>query len=134
MKFRKPRRDEVTPDITPLIDCVFLLLIFFMLSTTFVVSPGIRINLPQAQAEPVRHERQDLRVKVDAEGSVYVDDRRASADDLNAQFRDAARADRDTLVVIEADEETPHKFVVDVMDRAKASGLHRLAIATRPKR
>jgi len=134
MKFRKPRRDEVTPDITPLIDCVFLLLIFFMLSTTFVVSPGIRINLPQATAEPVRHERQDLRVKVDAEGTVFVGDQRASLEDLDARFRETARADRDTLVVIEADEETPHKFVVDVMDRAKSSGLHRLAIATRPKR
>jgi biopolymer transport protein ExbD len=134
MKFRKTRRDEVTPDITPLIDCVFLLLIFFMLSTTFVVSPGIRINLPQAQAEPVRHERQDLRIKVDAQGTVFVGNQRVSTDDLNAQFQDAARADRDTMVIIEADEETPHKFVVDVMDRAKTSGLHRLAIATRPKR
>jgi len=134
MKFRKARRDEVTPDITPLIDCVFLLLIFFMLSTTFVVSPGIRINLPQAKAEPVRHERQDLRVKVDAEGTVYVGDQRASVEDLDTRFRETARSDRDTLVVIEADEETPHKFVVDVMDRAKTSGLHRLAIATRPKR
>jgi len=134
MKFRKARREEVTPDVTPLVDCVFLLLIFFMLSTTFVVSPGIRINLPQAQAEPVRHERQDLRVKVDPEGTVFLGDQRASPEDLGARLRDTARTDRDTLVVIEADEETPHKFVVDVMDRAKSSGLSRLAIATRPKR
>ena len=134
MRFRKARRESVTLDITPLIDCVFLLLIFFMLSTTFVVAPGIRINLPQAHAEPVRHERQDLRVKVDAQGNVYVGDQRTSADDLVGRFRDTARADRDTLVVIEADKETPHKHVVDVMDRAKSAGLHRLAIATRPKR
>lgn len=134
MKFRKARREQVTPDITPLIDCVFLLLIFFMLSTTFVVSPGIRINLPQAAAEPVRQERQELRVKVDPAGALYLGEQRASPEDLEARFRDTARADRDTLVVIEADEETPHRFVVDVMDRAKTSGLSRLAIATRPRR
>lgn len=134
MKFRKARREQVTPDITPLIDCVFLLLIFFMLSTTFVVSPGIRINLPQATAEPVRHERQELRIKVDPAGALFLGDQRASPEDLEARFRDTARADRDALVVIEADEDTPHRFVVDVMDRAKTSGLSRLAIATRPRR
>ncbi len=134
MEFRKARRDVVTPDVTPLVDCVFLLLIFFMLSTTFVVSPGIRINLPQAQAETVRHERKDLRVKLDAEGALYLGDQRASLEDLDVRFREAAREDRETMVVIEADEETAHKFVVDVMDRAKGSGLQRLAIATRPKR
>lgn len=134
MRFRKHRREQVTPDITPLIDCVFLLLIFFMLSTTFVVSPGIRINLPQAKAEPVRSERQELRVKVDPAGSLFLGEQRASPTDLDVLLRDTARADRDTLVVIEADEETPHKFVVDVMDRAKLSGLSRLAIATRPHR
>lgn len=133
MEFRKKRRDAITPDITPLVDVVFLLLIFFMLSTTFVVSPGIRINLPQAQAEPVRSEQRDLRVKIAAEGVLYVDDQRLSLEDLVERLRGAARTSMDTLVVIEADENTAHKYVVEVMDRAKSAGLSRLAIATRPK-
>ena len=134
MDFRKKQRDVVTPDITPLIDVVFLLLIFFMLSTTFIVSPGIRIDLPQAEAEPVRTQRKDLRVKIAAEGELYVDDQRLSPEDLLERLRATARADQDTMVVIEADENTAHKYVVEVMDRAKSSGLHRLAIATRPRR
>ncbi|GAB4284673.1 MAG: biopolymer transporter ExbD [Deferrisomatales bacterium] len=134
MRFRKARRDVVTPDITPLVDVVFLLLIFFMLSTTFVVSPGIRVNLPQAQAEPVRHEPQELRVKIDAAGAAFLEETRMSPDDLEARFETVARSDRDALVVIEADQDTAHRFVVEVMDRAKTAGLHRLAIATRPKR
>ena len=134
MTFRTKRRDAITPDITPMVDVVFLLLIFFMLSTTFIVSPGIRIDLPQAEAEPVRRERQDLRVKIAAEGVLYVDDQRLSPEDLVERLRAAARTDQDTLVVIEADENTAHKHVVEVMDRAKGAGLHRLAIATRPKR
>ena len=133
MEFRKKRRDAITPDITPLVDVVFLLLIFFMLSTTFVVSPGIRIDLPQAQAEPMRSERRDLRVKIAAEGVLYVEDQRLSLEDLGERLRGAARTSQDTLVVIEADENTAHKYVVEVMDRAKSAGLSRLAIATRPK-
>ncbi len=133
MQFRKDRRDAVTPDITPLVDVVFLLLIFFMLSTTFIVSPGIRVNLPQAEAEAVRHERQDVRVKIDATGNLYLGDQRVSRDDLEARLQAAGRSDRDTLVIIEADEATAHRHVVEVMDRAKSVGLHRLAIATRPR-
>ncbi len=134
MEFRKKRREVVGLEITPLIDVVFLLLIFFMLSTTFVVSPGIRINLPKARSEPVQHKTQDVRVKIDAKGTLFFADRRASPEDLDARFREAARANPDTLVIIEADGNTPHRYVVDVMDRAKSAGLHRLAIATRPKR
>ena len=133
MEFRRKRRDVVTLDITPLIDVVFLLLIFFMLSTTFIVSPGIRINLPQAEAETVRHEKKDLRIKIDAKGILFLDDQRTSAEDLDTRLLEAARLDRDTLVIIEGDENAAHKFIVDVMDRAKNSGLQRLAIATRPK-
>ena len=133
MVFRKTRRDVITPDITPMVDVVFLLLIFFMLSTTFIVSPGIRVDLPQAEAEALRRERQDLRIKIAAEGLLYVDDQRLSPEDLVERLRAAARTDQDTLVVIEADENTAHKHVVEVMDRAKGAGLHRLAIATRPK-
>jgi biopolymer transport protein ExbD len=133
MEFRRKRRDVIALDITPLVDVVFLLLIFFMLSTTFIVSPGIRINLPQAEAETVRHEKKDIRVKLDAKGNFFVEDQRTSPEDLDARFLEATRVDRDTLVIIEADENAAHKFVVDVMDRAKSSGLQRLAIATRPK-
>ncbi len=134
MEFRKKRRDVVGLDITPLVDVVFLLLIFFMLSTTFIVSPGIRINLPKAQAEAVKRESREIRVKIDAQGNYFFGDRRASVDDLAERFRQASRANRDTLVVIEADEATAHRFVVEVMDRAKTAGLNRLAIATRPGR
>ncbi len=133
MEFRKKRRDVVSMDITPLVDVVFLLLIFFMLSTTFVVAPGIRINLPQADAETVRREKRDFRVKIAPDGALYVDDRAIDMGELERLLADASQNDRDTLVVIEADEEVMHHFVVEVMDKAKRAGLNRLAIATRPR-
>ena len=133
MEFRRKRRDVVSMDITPLVDVVFLLLIFFMLSTTFIVSPGIRINLPEAKAEPVRRESRDFRVKIDQQGALYVGDRKVEMETLVSELEQAAAQDRDTLVVIEADEQSMHRFVVDIMDRAKTAGLNRLAIATRPR-
>ncbi len=133
MDFRVKKREAVTMDITPLVDVVFLLLIFFMLSTTFIVSPGIRINLPEATAETVRRESREFRVKIDPQGTMMVADVSITIEDLEQRFRSAAELDRDTLVVIEADEVAMHRFVVAVMDRAKTAGLTRLAIATRPK-
>jgi biopolymer transport protein ExbD len=133
MEFRRKRRDVISMDITPLVDVVFLLLIFFMLSTTFIVSPGIRINLPEAKAEPVRRESRDFRVKIDQQGLLYIGDRKVEIESLVAELEQAAARDRDTLVVIEADEQSMHGYVVDIMDRAKTAGLNRLAIATRPR-
>jgi biopolymer transport protein ExbD len=133
MEFWRKRRDSIAMDITPLVDVVFLLLIFFMLSTTFIVSPGIKINLPQAKAEAVRREQRDFRVKIDTQGLIFHQDQELTVEMLEAKLFEAAERDRDTLVVIEADEAAMHKFVVLVMDRARTAGLNRLAIATRPR-
>lgn len=133
MEFRKKSRDVISMDITPLVDVVFLLLIFFMLSTTFIVAPGIRIDLPEAKAESIRKEVSEVRVKVGSEGKVYVDELEVGEEALKARLAQAAAGDRDTLVIIEADEQAMHRFVVQVMDHAKSAGLNRMAIATRPR-
>lgn len=73
-------------------------------------------------------------MKIDRQGVIYVNRDRLTPEELVQRFRDTAAADRTTLVVIEADEEAAHKYVVGVMDRAKSSGLSRLAIATRQKK
>lgn len=134
MEFRPRRRTPVSIDnITPLVDCMCLLLIFFMLSSTFDDTGGIRISLPEGTGDALRREVRDFHVKVDRQGGLFVDKARLTADELSQRFRDTAKTDRNILVVVEADEETPHKHVVGVMDRAKASGLGKLAIATRRK-
>jgi biopolymer transport protein ExbD len=70
MQFRRPRRDDARIDITPLVDMVFLLLIFFMLSTTFIVAPGIKVNLPESSAEKVP---QEVQVVITEDNKVFVD-------------------------------------------------------------
>ena len=133
MQFRRARKDDAHIDITPLVDMVFLLLIFFMLSTTFIVSPGIKVNLPQSSAEKVTQEKEEVQVVITEDNRIFVERVAVDVGELAQRFAGAARKDPRTLVIIKADAKALHGTVVEVMDIAKESGLNRLAIATQPK-
>lgn len=131
----RPRRDE-GPDInlTPLIDVVFLLLIFFMVSTTFERSSELAIELPEATAPPEQPEPDAIEIAIDASGSYYVNGTELVNTQLGTvkQALSAAAAGReDVRLVITADGRTPHQAVVTVMDAARRLGLAHLTFATR---
>jgi biopolymer transport protein ExbD len=133
MQFRRPRRDDARIDITPLVDMVFLLLIFFMLSTTFIVTPGIKVNLPRSSAEKVTQEKKEVQVVITEDNKVFVDGMPLDMGELEQRLMGVARQDPQTLIIIKADAKALHGTVVEVMDIAKQSGLNHLAIATQPK-
>lgn len=133
MQFKRKQRAVVPPDITPLIDVVFLLLIFFMLSTTFIINPGININLPKSSAEEIKMEKQKLIVIMSRDGEIYVEDKKIDLETLKVMFEEMVRTSKESTVIISADEDTSHGAVVSVMDTAKLSGVTRLAIETEPK-
>ncbi|MBN2333491.1 MAG: biopolymer transporter ExbD [Deltaproteobacteria bacterium] len=133
MRFQPRRREEVQLDVTPLVDVVFLLLIFFMLSTTLSINPGIKVDLPKSSAEQVKSKKSSIRVALEANGSMYADGKKVSLARLDAIFNGLAKKDAETLVIIEADKKVYHGIVVTVMDAAKNAGLNKLAIATEPK-
>ncbi len=133
MNFRPPRRGE-EPDITltPLIDVVFLLLIFFMVSTTFVRRAELQVELPEATAQGVSKEKA-LEVAIDAQGHYFVNGQRlpeASLPALKAAMAQAMGEGQPPLV-ISADARTPHQAVVTALDAARQLGITRLSIATR---
>ncbi len=135
MRFQNRNKDDVELDMTPLIDVVFLLLIFFMLSTSLSVNPGIKVDLPKASAEQVKKKKITLRVAIEASGRIYLEGRKVSLEELKKHFlKTAKKSDGDALVVIEADRKVYHGLVVKVMDAAKTSGLSKLAIATSPEK
>ncbi len=135
MPKRRRGRHEATVELTPLIDVVFLLLIFFMVSTTFVRETQLKINLPEAAGEAQQVDDDMIEIVVDRRGEYSVNgrllmssDRRSLIRALN-EVRDASKpAPR---VVITADENTPHGSVVRAMDSAGAVGLSRISITTR---
>ena len=134
MRFQTRKTDDVQLDMTPLIDVVFLLLIFFMLSTSLSVNPGIKIDLPKATAEQVKKKKTTLRVAIEAGGRIFLEGKKLSLEQLRDKFVAVSKSSGDdALVVIEADKKVYHGLVVKVMDAAKSSGLNKLAIATQPE-
>jgi biopolymer transport protein ExbD len=130
VKFAVRRRAELVVDITPLIDIIFQLVLFFMVSTTFVTTPGIEVELPRSSSDVILREKAEVRVWVTAEGSVLVDEQPVDWAGLEGAFRRAMQEDTATLVVIKADKSVGHGRVVAVMDLARSMGLSNLAIAT----
>lgn len=133
MKFKRNKRVETPPDITPMIDVVFLLLIFFMLSTTFIVKPGISISLPKSSAEEIKKVKEEIEVSISREGDFYLGEDKVSLEGLKEAFINAAKTSIESVVIINADEKASHGSVVSVMDIAKESGITKLAVATAHK-
>lgn len=120
-------------DITPIVDTVFNLLIFFALSLNFISTPGIRVDLPKSSAQEVAREKRDLRVVITADDQLFVNEKPVNLKGLADQFQKAASSDRETQILIQADQWVAHGKVVEIMDLARGAGLHRLAIVTQPK-
>lgn len=135
MNLRPDRTDErVDINLTPLIDVVFLLLIFFMVSTTFDRHANLKVELPEASA-PISQQQQDpVVISIDAEGNYFINDRQLVNTTLEtlkiALRKTVADKEEDVPLVLRADAKTPHQSVVRAMDAASQLGLTRLSIAT----
>lgn len=132
MELRRRRRRDVRIDLSALIDAVFLLLIFFAVSTTFIGQAGIQLELPQSEtASPTDPE--DLTIWIGADGKIRFQDEDVDLDGLEAGIRRALAEEDDRFVVLQADRQTPLETVVQVMDRARLAGARGVTIASRGK-
>ncbi len=133
MKFRRQRIDDGGVNLTPLIDVVFLLLIFFMVSTTFTKESRLQLQLPTADGELAVEDVEAIEIVIDARGRYQVDERSLGDGKIEALLRAMqAAAGGDTMrpVVITADANSPHQAVVTAMDAAGRLGFVQLSITT----
>lgn len=135
MNFRRARREEVGVNLTPLIDVVFLLLIFFMVSTTFTRETQLKLDLPEsASGEPVENRNlEQIEVLISAAGEVTINGKSLvdpSLDNLQTALQRESGGDRSLPVVITADAKTAHQSVITVMDAAGQQGFNRLRLTT----
>ena len=134
MKFKRQRSQEVAVDLTPLIDVVFLLLIFFMVSTTFTRESHLQVDLPEASGEPVSpSEVRQIDVVINAEGQYLLNDQALvnnRRETLERGVKELAEGDKSLPFIITADASTPHEFVVRAMDVAGRLGFAKLSITT----
>lgn len=133
MKFKKKETKRLSLDITPLIDVIFLLLIFFMVSTTFITSPGIHVNLPKASVKAKTDLPESLEITINEKHQIYLNGKPVSRNSLRTHLATAQKKTSFEKLVIRADGKVRHETVVFVMDTAKQVGLHKLSIATNPK-
>jgi len=128
MKFSRDKKLQPDLNITPLIDVVLMLLIFFMISTSFIFQPGIMIKLPKASQNDTTSPK-GAQVMITADGDIYFERIRTSMDEIKDQMQ--KHADK-SLLMIKADQNVSHGTVVQAMNQAKMAGFQRIAIATRP--
>lgn len=134
MNFKRQQRESLDVNLTPLIDIVFLLLIFFMVSTTFTKEHHLSIDLPESSSTEQAEQNKTIEISITAEGTFAVDQKVL----INSQIETLKRALRKSLgdnkqkpVMLTADAKTPHSAVVMAMDAAGQLGLVNISITTK---
>lgn len=134
MKLRQPQDQEPEISLTALIDVVFLLLIFFMISTSFNRESEINIDLPEATAQKEESEQNVIDLTIDREGRFYINGKKV----VNTQITTLIKAlklvvkdQKEPALLISADGRTPHQAVVTAMDAARTLGINHLSLATK---
>lgn len=119
-------------NIAPLIDVVFLQLIYFMLTSSFIMQPGIRINLPQATASETITEK-EVMIGITKEGVIFYRDNPLTMEQLGKVLQELVAVNKDRVLIIKGDKKAEHGIVVGVIDIARQSGINRIVIGTLPE-
>ena len=118
-------------DITPLVDVVFQLIIFFMLSSTFIMQPGIRVDLPSTRSVKA-DKTTGISVVIRSDGRIFLEDQEIKKNQLKEALQKRKEKQPSDFLVIKADQRARHGIVVEVMAIAKEAGISKVAIATKP--
>ncbi|MBU1668235.1 biopolymer transporter ExbD [bacterium] len=130
MRFRQRRTDNPTDvDVSPLIDMVFILLIFFMVTTTFVKDMKLDINRPSASSAS-KADSKVVRVYIDNTGEVYIDNQAVKVWAIQSKVRDLLRTATDKNVLVITDDNIPVNKLIDVVDECRMSGAKDVAVST----
>jgi len=138
MSFReggfRQQRPTVVLDLTPLIDCIFQLLIFFLLTASFITTPNLGVELPKASAKASTTQQRDLIVVVTRKGEIQYEGANLSQAALMQRLQKVYKERPNSRVLIQADRKAYHGNVVKVMDVAKTIGFRRLGVAIQSRR
>ncbi|MCM8803854.1 MAG: biopolymer transporter ExbD [Candidatus Omnitrophica bacterium] len=120
-------------NLTPLVDVVFQLIIFFMLSSSFIMQPGIKVKLPKAETTDIIKEK-EIFIDITEDGTILFKGKKVNLHQLENILKEEIKNKKeDIILIIKGDKETKHGIVVNVMDIARKSGIERIAIGTIPE-
>jgi biopolymer transport protein ExbD len=120
-------------NLTPMVDVVFQLIIFFMLSSSFIMQPGIKIKLPKAETTDIIRQK-EIFVNITEEGRIYFKGRPVDLLEFEKMLKEEIKNTKENIIlIVKADKDTKHGIVVSVMDKARSCGVERIAVATLPE-
>lgn len=129
MRFRRNSKEEPGILTVPFIDCLLFLLIFFMLTTNFSVVSGLEIRLPQAAKMILDPKEDNVNVVINRSGEMYLEGKKLDARELGERLKALVTEKKSIQLVLQADKDAKHGFVVQAMDIAKSSGVQSIVIA-----
>ena len=132
MKIKSHREPLITFNFISLTDIIFLLLVFFLLSSTFVLQPGVKVQLPTTTTRDISSEK-SIVISMAKNGTVYLNDNPVSMLELGAQLRQKVLDVGNPIVALRADKDVKIESLVEVMDISKQAGADRFIIVTSPK-
>ena len=124
----KKKNEESEINITPMLDIVFIMLIFFIVTTTFIREAGIEINRPSAQTAQ-KQERVNILVAIAPNGEIWIDGQRVDIRGLRAAIETLRGKDPDASVVVQADRDARAGLLVEAMDQARLAGVRNVAVS-----
>jgi len=133
MRFRKPKEEEIRLSIAPLIDIVFLLLIFFMVTSHFDVASGVQIRLPKVAQKIFSEKTTRIILLMDSSGDIYLEGKKIALETLKTRLEEIVKEKESVHLVLQADKDARHGRVVETMDLAKAAGVRSIIIAAQWK-
>ena len=125
---RAATEEESAVDLTPLIDVVFIMLIFFIVTASFIKETGIDVNKPDAPTAEVK-KKANILVAIDANNNIWIDRRKVDIRAVRPNIERLHAENPQGSVVIQADEESKNKMLVEVMDAARQAGVYNIALA-----
>ena len=123
---------DVGVNLTPLIDMVFILLIFFLVTASFTKEAGINVDRPSAQTA-TRQERGNLVIAISQNGEIWIDNKQVDLRSVRAHVQRLHAQNPEGTVIITADQQSRSGLMVDVMDQVRLAGVSNIAIAAKQK-
>lgn len=129
MKLTDTKKRKINVNLTSLIDVLFILIIFFSVSSTFLEQPGIELKLPEAESSET-HTTQKVIVYVDKDENLFLNDEMVSINNLTGEVKKLVEAQSDNSIVLKADAEVSHGLIVRIMDMLRKQGIYKIVVST----
>jgi biopolymer transport protein ExbD len=132
MKLTEEKKKKLLLNITPLVDVLLILIVFFAITSTFLEQPGIKLQLPKAASSDLQKIEKAV-IIISEEAKLFFRDKEVTLDELPGILQVAMETSIDRSLIVSADKKAEHGLVVSIMDLARQNGVEKLIISTEPK-